>query len=225
MALTQGLIDSYWQKYNQRRALTGLPSGYQEQRGMLDPMLEYGLRDAQAQRDYGLKVPSDGYAASGTERCGTGGYGVRCSADGRVAGNGITHQQGVEQSGGEQRHDADSTCMGQGAGGGGMQLPAGVGSGALPLRVRFRYLVSGAPVLQAQTTFPAARWRRAGAGAAGLGSGISPAAGVAAAAVAVAVRYGQDAITCAEQDRYAERRQGVAHMVAFLVRWWRDRRS
>ena len=40
MALTQGLIDSYWRKYNQRRALTGLPSSYQEQRGTLDPMME-----------------------------------------------------------------------------------------------------------------------------------------------------------------------------------------
>ena len=40
MALTQGLIDSYWRKYNQRRALTGLPASYQEQRGMLDPMME-----------------------------------------------------------------------------------------------------------------------------------------------------------------------------------------
>ena len=38
--MTQGLIDSYWRKYNQRRALTGLPSSYQEQRGMLDPMME-----------------------------------------------------------------------------------------------------------------------------------------------------------------------------------------
>lgn len=40
MALSQGLIDTYWRRYNQRRALTGLPSSYQEQRGILDSMME-----------------------------------------------------------------------------------------------------------------------------------------------------------------------------------------
>lgn len=40
MALTQGLLNDYWRRYNQRRALTGLPSSYQEQRGMLDPIME-----------------------------------------------------------------------------------------------------------------------------------------------------------------------------------------
>ncbi len=40
MALTAGLLNSYWQRYNQRRALTGLGASYQEQRGLLDSMME-----------------------------------------------------------------------------------------------------------------------------------------------------------------------------------------
>ena len=45
MALTAGLLDQYWRRYNQRRALTGLPSSYQEMRGTLDPMLEYSAKE------------------------------------------------------------------------------------------------------------------------------------------------------------------------------------
>lgn len=40
MALLQGAIDTAWRRYNTRRALTGLPGSYQEQRGMLDPIME-----------------------------------------------------------------------------------------------------------------------------------------------------------------------------------------
>ena len=40
MALSQGLIDTAWRRYNSRRALTGLPSSYQEMRGTFDPIME-----------------------------------------------------------------------------------------------------------------------------------------------------------------------------------------
>lgn len=55
MAISQGLIDTYWRRYNQRKALTGFGPSYQETRGALDPIME-----AAANRDIGeARVRSD----------------------------------------------------------------------------------------------------------------------------------------------------------------------
>lgn len=46
-----GLLGDFYRRQSQRRALTGLPSSYQEQRGAIDPMLAY---DAQKTHEAGL---------------------------------------------------------------------------------------------------------------------------------------------------------------------------
>jgi hypothetical protein len=52
-----GLLNDFFRRSGQRRALTGLPTSYQEQRGLLDPMLAYNA-NMQAEADRRAKQMS-----------------------------------------------------------------------------------------------------------------------------------------------------------------------
>jgi len=134
MALTQGLIDSYWRKYNQRRALTGLPSSYQETRGSLDPMLEQAYRTdieaqqrAQALQNQNRQINIQEDAARNANRA------ANISGIANLGQLGVTGYLGNKYLGIMGRGatpSAPATAAGVGSTG---ILQAGVGSGSPPL--------------------------------------------------------------------------------------------
>ena len=211
MALTQGLIDSYWQKYNQRRALTGLPSGYQEQRGMLDPMLEYGLRDAQAQRDYALRVQAQDMArqqmndqaraatVSGIAQVGgmlgTGYLGYKS-----ITGSNATNQRLLDimaskqapvtttpEIPGKGMFEGPNPWSTPGAGSSGLLSPAGVGGG-VPLQSAINP-ATAAPFSYSTSGIAGTMGEGLGAGGTAAGSAIPLAAAAPVVAAGMAGNY------------------------------------
>ena len=195
MALTQGLIDSYWQKYNQRRALTGLPSSYQEQRGQLDPMLEYGLRDAQQQRDYALKnqaLDMQRQAQNDAARAATV-SGV-ANIGGTILSGGLTYKALQNQAASNKLLSSYLTpqagSSAAGVGGAGILPTAGVGSGSgIPLASAVNPATTAAPFSYSTSGIAGAMGEGLGAGGAAAGSAMPLAAAAPVVAAGMAGNY------------------------------------
>ena len=74
VAYQSGLLNDFYRRQGQRRAVTGLPASYQETRGLLDPMLAYDAQKAEeagrvAERksefNQRLKMEKQGQTAAG----------------------------------------------------------------------------------------------------------------------------------------------------------------
>ena len=128
MALPQGLLNSYWSRFNQRRALTGMPTSYQEQRGMSDSLLNAGVADLENQYQRDLRnrqLNMQEQAAKDQARAATI--------------SGITNTGGLLMTGGLtykalQNQAATNDILRQyllGAGSGGGQVLPAAGSGAM----------------------------------------------------------------------------------------------
>ena len=198
MALTQGLLDQYWRRYNQRRALTGLPSSYQEMRGMLDPMLESAankdLQEArlradnsyreraltmqeQAQKDAESAAAISGIAQTGGMLA-SAGLGYKALTN--QAANTDMMRQYLLGAGGSPKIPTAGML---GAGSGGSPIATGVGSGVVPMANASPY--SAAPALS---------YGAGGEVGAGLAStayaGMSPAVGLGLAGAAYGAQVG-----------------------------------
>jgi hypothetical protein len=190
MALSQGLLNAYWNRYNQRKALTGFSPSYQDQRAGMDSYLDYGValkrqEDEMAMKNRQLSMQEQ--AQKNADRAATVSGIVQTG--GLLATGGLTYKALQNQS-------ANTAMMRQyllgGAGSGGGQVTPWVGSGLTapgPLQAP-GYL---APTLQTPTTFPAAEAGGAVAPAAGTGSML------AAAAPAIPLAAGQYALGKATQ--------------------------
>ena len=192
MALSQGLLNSYWNRYNQRKATTGFAPGYQEQRGFLDPMLDYGValkrqEDETAMRGRQLSMQEE--AQKNAQRAAT--ISGIAQTGGLLATTGLTYQALKNQS-------ANTDMMRQyllgGAGSGGGQITPGVGSGLTapgPLQAPGY----AAPMLQTPTTFPTAEagglLTPAAPAVPGVGSGLLAAAPSAVGLAAAQYGVGQ----------------------------------
>lgn len=183
MALTQGLIDSYWRRYNQRRALTGLPSSYQEQRGALDPMLDQAYRTDLAERARADELSYRNRALNLQEN-------AQKSADRAATVSGVAQVGGLLSTGlltnkalnnQAVNNDMMRQYLLRGAGSGGAPVIPGVGNGALPPPGTLQTPGYTPPILQTSTAFPAAEAGGAVAPTASAGSSMMSAAGPAAA--------------------------------------------
>ena len=152
---------------------------------MLDPMLEYGLRDAQAQRDYALKnqaLDMQRQAQNDAARAAT--VSGIAQTGGLLATGLLTNKALNNQAANNDM--MKQYLLGQGAGSGGVQLPAGVGSGALTPPGALQAPGYTAPMLQTPTTFPAATME---AGAPAATAGMSTTAAIGNVGSAFAAQY------------------------------------
>lgn len=217
MALTQGLLNSYWQRYNQRRALTGLPASYQEQRGFLDPAMEAtankDIQEAQLRYNHDIQnrqLSIQEEAAKNANRAATisgiaqtGGllsaaYLTNRALTNQASSNNIIRQYLLGNGGTTTTPEIPSSGMfsgpnpwSAGAGSGGAVAPAGAGSGALTAPGALQAPGYTAPVLQTPTTFAGAE---AGAAVPGAGSALlanAPLIGAAYGANMLAGKFAQ----------------------------------
>lgn len=204
MALSQGLIDTYWRRYNQRRALTGLPSSYQETRGTLDPMMEatankdiqesqLRYQNERANKQLSLQEQAQKDASRAATISGI-------AQTGGILGSGYLGYQGMQNSAaansrllslmeGGKAAVPSAIAPSVGAGSAGILPASGAGGGALTAPGALSAPGYTAPMIAGPTSFEAGAAAAPAAASSGVGAGSALLAGAPQIAAVAGAQY------------------------------------